>query len=73
MAGDGSHGRSRLVNSLAEKVQKELGVLAFSLEQCTVDHLGLARPRLRADFSTTMSRLSQHTGSDKESRRRLTC
>lgn len=58
MAGDGSHGRGRLVNSFAEKVQKELGLLAFSIEQCTVDYLGLARPRLRADFFATMSRFS---------------
>ena len=58
MAGDGGHGRGRLVHSFAEKVQKELGLLAFSIEQCAVDNLGVARPRLRADFSATMSRFS---------------
>lgn len=58
MAGDGSHGRGRLVNSFAEKVQKELGVLAFSIEQCSVDCLGLARSRLRADFTADVSCLS---------------
>lgn len=45
-----------LVNSVAEKIQKELGVLAFSLEQCAVGYLGLARPRLRVDFPSTVSR-----------------
>lgn len=58
MAGDGSYSRGRMVHSFAAKVQKELGLLAFSVEQCTVDYLGVARPRLRADFSAIMSRLS---------------
>ncbi len=56
VAGDGSHGGSRVVNSFAEKVQKELGVLAFSLEQCAVDYMGLARSCVRADLPATMSR-----------------
>ena len=43
MAGNGSYGSGRVVNSLATKVQKKLGVLAFSFEQCVVDYLGLAR------------------------------
>ena len=73
MAGDGSHRRGRLVNSFAEKVQKELGLLAFSIEQCAVDYLGLARPGLRADYSATMSRFAQYPGSNKESRRPLIC
>jgi len=58
MAGYGRYGRGRMAHSFAAQVQKELGILAFSLEQCAVDYLGLARPRLRPDFSATMSRLS---------------
>lgn len=58
MAGDGGHRRRRLANSFAEKVQKELGLLAFSIEQCAVDYLGVARPRLRPDFSASVSRFS---------------
>lgn len=58
MAGDGGYCRGRMVNSFAAKVQKELGILAFSFEQRAVDCLGMARPRLRAGFSTTMSRIS---------------
>ena len=57
MAGDGSHGCSRLVNSFAEKVQKELGVLAFSVKQCAVDYMGLARSGVRAYLPATMSSL----------------
>jgi len=58
VAGDGSHGGGRLVDSFSEKVQKELGVLAFSVKQCAVDYMGLARSRVRAYFSATMSRFS---------------
>jgi len=43
VAGDGSHGFGRLVNSFAEKVQKELGVLALFVKQCAMDYVGLAR------------------------------
>jgi hypothetical protein len=32
MAGDGSYGRGRMVNSFAAQVKKELGLLAFSFE-----------------------------------------
>jgi hypothetical protein len=58
MAGDDSHGRGRVVDSFTKKVQKELGLLAFSIEQYSVDCLGVARSRLRADSSATVSRFS---------------
>lgn len=58
MAGDGSNRRGRLANCFTEKVQKELGLLAFSIEQCTVDYLGVARPRLRPDLSASVSSFS---------------
>jgi hypothetical protein len=66
MAGDGGYGRGRMVNSFAAKVQEKLGILAFSSEQRAVDYLGMARPRLRADLSATMSRISQYSWRDKE-------
>ena len=62
MAGDGGNGRGRLANRFAEEVQTELGFLVISVEQCAVDYLGLARPRLRVDFPATLSRFSQHSG-----------
>ena len=40
MAGDGGDAGGGLVDSVAEEVQTQLGLLAFSLEQCVVDHLG---------------------------------
>jgi len=40
MAGDGGDAGSGLVNRVAEEVQTQLGLLAFSIEQCLVDHLG---------------------------------
>jgi hypothetical protein len=46
-----------MVNSFAEKVQKELGVLAFSVKQWAVDYLGLARSGVRTYLPATMSRL----------------
>ena len=58
MAGDDSHGRGGMVNSFAKKVQKELGVLAFSIKQCSVDYLGVARSGLRVDFAAGVSCLS---------------
>jgi hypothetical protein len=58
MAGDGSYSRGRMVNSFAKKVQKKLGILAFSLEQRAVDRLGMARPRLCADSPASLSRRS---------------
>jgi hypothetical protein len=42
MAGDGSYRRRGVVNRLAAKVQKELGLLALPFEQCLMDHLGMA-------------------------------
>lgn len=61
MAGDAGYSRRRLVNRVAKKVQKELGLLAVSLKQCVVDYLGVARSRLRANLPTAVPRLSQHT------------
>jgi hypothetical protein len=66
MARDVGNSRGCVVNSFTEEVQKELGFLVFSLEQRVVGNLGLARPRLRTDFSPTISRDPQHPGSDKE-------
>jgi hypothetical protein len=40
MAGDGGNVGSSLVNRLAKEVQTQLGLLAFSIEQCVMDHLG---------------------------------
>jgi hypothetical protein len=58
MARDVGYSRGRLVNSFAAEVQKKLGFLVLPVEQCALDHLGLARPRVRADFPPTMSRFS---------------
>jgi hypothetical protein len=43
MAGDGRDSSRGLVDRLAKKVQKELGVLVVSTKQSVVDCLGLAR------------------------------
>lgn len=43
MAGDGRHGHRGLDGWLAEKIQAQLGVLAFPVEQRAVDRLGLSR------------------------------
>jgi hypothetical protein len=66
MARDVGYGRGCLVNCFTAEVQKELGLLVFSIEQCAVGNLGLARQRLRTDFSPGVSRDSQHPGSAKE-------
>jgi hypothetical protein len=66
MARDVGYGCSRVVDGFTEEVQKELGFLAFSVEQRAMGNLGLARPRLRADFSAAMPCDSQHPGSDQE-------
>ena len=60
MAGDGRDGNCGLVDRLAKKVQKELGLLVLSAKQSTVDCLGLARQRLRAHLASTVSRHSEH-------------
>ena len=40
MAGDGSHGHRRVDGGVSEKVQTQLGLLAFPVEQRAVDRLG---------------------------------
>lgn len=66
MAGDAGNGRRRVANCLAKKVQKKLGFLVVSTEQCAVDSLGLARPRVCAYFVATVSRIPKHTRGNKE-------
>jgi len=55
MACNGGDGRWRLARRLATQIQAELGVLGLSCQQCVVDHLGIARSRLRSDFSPILS------------------
>jgi hypothetical protein len=41
MAGDARYDYRGVDGCISEKIQKELGILALSFEQCVVDHLGL--------------------------------
>ena len=41
MAGDARYDYSGVDGCISEKIQKELGILALSFEQCAMDHLGL--------------------------------
>ena len=67
MAGDGGDRHRRVDGWLSKEIQAELGLLAFSLEQCTMDYLGCIRQRLRINLAATLSCLSEHQGRDEES------
>lgn len=56
MAGDGCNSSCRLDDSVAKKVQTQLGVLAFPLKQCVVGGVGITRPSLRFDSAATGAR-----------------
>ncbi len=60
MAGDGGDSDRGVVGGLSKKIQTELGILVISLQQSSVDCLGLARRGLRADLTASLSRFSQH-------------
>ena len=60
MARNGSDCSRGVVCGIAEKVQKELGLLAISLEQRAVDCVGTVRPRVRADLAANLSCFSKH-------------
>ena len=66
MAGDGSHGHRCLDGGLAEKVQAQLGLLAFPVEQRAVDRLGFPRSRIRAHLPAALPRLYQHPRRNEE-------
>lgn len=69
MAGDGGDRYRRMDGWLAKEIQAELGVLAFSLKQCAVDHLGRTRSCVRIDLAATLSCVSKHQRGDEESQR----
>ena len=54
MARDGGDSSRGVVCRIAKKVQKELGLLAISFEQCAVDCVGTIRSRVRAHLSATL-------------------
>jgi len=54
MARNGSDRSGGVVCGVPEKVQKELGLLAISLEQCAVDCVGTIRSRVCAHLSATL-------------------
>lgn len=56
MAGDGRNGGCGVDDSLAEKVQTQLGFLALSVEQRAVDTVGTARPRLCSHSAASRAR-----------------
>ncbi len=66
MAGNGSDRNSSLAGSLTKKGEEELGILAFSLEQCPLDCLGTERWSLRPDCFADLSCFAQHQGNREE-------
>ena len=60
MAGDGGDRYRRMDGWLSKEIQAELGLLAFSLKQCTMDYLGCPRSRVRVNLAATVSCLSKH-------------
>jgi hypothetical protein len=66
MAGNvGDSGRS-LDGGLAKEVQKELGLLAVSIKQRTVGHLGSASRSICAYRLAGLSCLPEYQGNDEE-------
>lgn len=67
MAGDVGDSCRSLDDRIAKEVQEELGILAVSRQQRTVDYLGPAGWRLRADSLAAMPGLFEYQGRGEES------
>ena len=66
VARNGSDRHCRVDGWVAEKVQTQLGLLAVSVEQRTVDLVGLARQRVCANRAATLSCIYKCQGSTEE-------
>jgi len=66
MAGDGNHGHRCLDGGIAEKVQAQLGILAFPVKQRAVDRLGCPRSRLCSHRPSNLPRLFEHPWRNEE-------
>jgi hypothetical protein len=56
MAGNGGDRSRGVAGRIPKEVQKELGILAVSLEQCFMDCVGLKRSSLRAHLFAALPR-----------------
>ena len=66
MAGDDRHGDCGVDGWLTEKIQAQLGILAFPVEQRAMDRLGRPRSGIRAHLPPALPRLSEHSRRKKE-------
>lgn len=60
MAGDGRDSRRSLDGWVSKKVQTQLGILGFPLEQCPMDYLGCPRSRVRVNLVAIVPCFSKH-------------
>ena len=66
MAGNVGDGCRSLDGSLANEIQKDLGVLAISLKQCAVGYLGSPNQGVRTYRFAGLSGYLEHQGNCEE-------